>query len=198
MISDMVIIFAVIVVCMTSIFILISKDWRYCIGSLILQYVGVFLLVYKFWPLEMAIAKMLAGWMAAAILGIAMTYSLDAWSDSEKSVKYGSVFRISAVLLLALTITSLVRTTETWLTISSSPILWGSFILIAIGLLQISLSSHPFRVIIGLLTVLSGFEIIYATVETSTLVAGLLAIVNLGIALVGAYLLIAPTMESNP
>jgi hypothetical protein len=80
----------------------------------------------------------------------------------------------------------------------SIPILWGSFILISFGLLQLSLTSHPFRVIIGLLTSLSGFEIIYAAIETSTLVTGLLAGVNLGLALVGAYMLIAPTMESNP
>jgi len=68
--------------------------------------------------------------------------------------------------------------------------------LIGIGLLQLSLSSHLLRVIIGLLTILSGFEIIYAAVETSALVTGLLAGVNLGLALVGAYLLIAPTMEA--
>jgi hypothetical protein len=158
----------------------------------------VFLLVYASWPLEMAIAKMVAGWMAGAILGIAMTNVPDTWRDSEKSIKFGSFFRILAALLLALTITSLVLHTETWLSMISIPILWGSFILISFGLLQLSLTSHPFRVIIGLLTSLSGFEIIYAAIETSTLVTGLLAGVNLGLALVGAYMLIAPTMESNP
>jgi len=64
------------------------------------------------------------------------------------------------------------------------------------GLLQLSLTTNPFRIIIGLLTSLSGFELIYAAIETSTLVTGLLAGVNLGLALVGAYLLIAPTMEA--
>jgi hypothetical protein len=41
------------------------------------------------------------------------------------------------------------------------------------------------------MTVLSGFEIIYSTVESSVLVAALLAVINLGLALVGAYLLIS-------
>jgi hypothetical protein len=49
--------------------------------------------------------------------------------------------------------------------------------------------------VLGLLTVLSGFEILYAAVETATLVAGLLAAINLGLALVGAYLLAAPSLE---
>ena len=43
--------------------------------------------------------------------------------------------------------------------------------------------------LIGLLTTLSGFELIYAAVENSVLVTGLLAVVTLGLALVGAYLL---------
>lgn len=66
------------------------------------------------------------------------------------------------------------------------------------GLLQLSLTSNPLRVIIGILTSLSGFEILYAAIETSTLVTGLLAVVTLGLALVGAYLLITPTMEKYP
>jgi len=44
-------------------------------------------------------------------------------------------------------------------------------------------------VVTSLLIAISGFEILYAVVENSTLVAGLLAIVSIGVALVGAYLL---------
>jgi hypothetical protein len=198
MVPNPIILGAVILVCLTSIYILVSRDWRYCIGALAVQYIGVFLLVHASWPLEMAIAKMLAGWMAGAILGIAMANVSDTWRDSEKSIKFGLIFRILAALILALTITSLVLHTATWLSMINIPILWGSFILIGLGLLQISLTSHPFRVIIGLLTSISGFEIIYAAIETSTLVTGLLAGVNLGLALVGTYILIAPTMENNP
>jgi hypothetical protein len=62
-------------------------------------------------------------------------------------------------------------------------------------LLHLGLTAQPLRVVLGLLTVLSGFEILYAAVESATLVAGLLAAVNLGLALVGAYLLVAPGLE---
>jgi hypothetical protein len=47
------------------------------------------------------------------------------------------------------------------------------------------------------MTILSGFEILYATVEGSILVAALLAIINLGLALVGSYLLIASNAEEE-
>jgi len=198
MVTNSIVLGAVILVCLTSIYILVARDWRYSIGALAIQYIGVFLLVYTSWPLEMAITKMVAGWMAGAILGIAMTYIPDTRRVAEKSIRFGPIFRILAASILALTITSLVLHTESWLSMISVPILWGSFILISFGLLQISLTSYPLMVIIGILTFLSGFEIIYAAVETSTLVTGLLAGVNLGLALVGAYLLIAPTMESHP
>jgi hypothetical protein len=198
MVSNPMVLGAVILVSLTSIYILVSRDWRYCIGALAVQYIGVFLLAYSSWPLEMAITKMVAGWMAGAILGIALTNVPETWQDSEKSIKFGSIFRILAALILVLTITSLAFRTEGWLSMISIPILWGSFILISFGLLQLSLTSHPLRIIVGILTFLSGFEIIYAAVETSTLVTGLLAGVNLGLALVGAYMLVAPTMENNP
>jgi len=196
--SDWIVLGAVILVSLTSIYVLIGRDWRYIIGALAVQYIGVFLLVYVSWPLEMAVAKMVAGWMAGAILGMAITSVPESWRDSEKSIKFGPIFRILAASILLLTISSLVLHSESWLSMISIPIRWGSFVMMGLGLLQISLTTHPLRVIIGLLTFLSGFEIIYAAIEKSTLVTGLLAGVNLGLALVGAYILIAPSMENNP
>ena len=197
MIPELLVLCAIILVSLTAIFILISHDWRSCIAAFTLQYIGVFLLVNASWSLEIAIVKLIAGWMAGAILGMAMYSVSDIWKYSDQSQKFGAIFRILAAVIIALAVTSLVFNSESWLSMISAPIRWASFILIGFGLLQLSLSSHPLRVIIGLLTALSGFEILYATIETSILVTGLLAGVNLGLALVGAYLLIAPTMERS-
>ncbi len=198
MIPDFIVYGAVILVSLTATFILISKDWRYCISALAVQYVGVFMLVYTSWPVEMAVAKMVAGWMSGAILGIAMASAPASWRNPDPSVKVGPIFRVLAAAIVVLTIASLVLHSDTWLSMIKNSIRWGSFLLIGFGVLQLSLSSHPLRIILALLTALSGFEIIYAAIETSTLVTGLLAGVNLGLALVGAYLLVAPTLESNP
>jgi hypothetical protein len=40
---------------------------------------------------------------------------------------------------------------------------------------------------------LTGFEILYAAIESSILVAGLLAVTNLGLGIAGSYLLLAGT-----
>jgi hypothetical protein len=67
--------------------------------------------------------------------------------------------------------------------------------LFGLGLLQLGLTEKPLGVTLGLLTVLSGFEILYAVVESSTLVSGLLACVHLGLALAGGYLLAGETVS---
>ena len=73
----------------------------------------------------------------------------------------------------------------------------GAMLLIGMGLLHLGVTTRPLRVLLGLLTTLSGFELLYAAVENSVLVAGLLALVTLGLALVGAYLLDALTGGEN-
>ena len=73
----------------------------------------------------------------------------------------------------------------------------GSLLLVGMGLLQLSVTNHILRVTIGLMTVLSGFEVLYATVEGSVLVAGLLAVINLGLAFAGSYLLVASNAEEE-
>ncbi len=189
---------AVGLVTLTSLALLVSRNWRWSIAALAVQYVGVFILINASWPLEMSIAKMVAGWMSGAILGIAMASTQSTWRSGEKSIKFGPVFRVLAAIIVALTISTLVFNSESWLGMINPLILWGSFLLIGFGILQLSFTSHPLNVIIGLLTSLSGFEVIYAAVEASTLVTGLLAGVNIGLALVGAYMIVAPTMETNP
>jgi hypothetical protein len=84
-----------------------------------------------------------------------------------------------------------------WLPHFSFPQAAGGTLLIGMGLLHLGLTSQPLRVAFGLLTAVAGFEILYSVVEASALVAGLLAAVNLGLALAAAYLLLAPIMEEE-
>jgi len=188
---------AVILVSLTSVFVLLSGDWRFSMGALAIQYIGVFLLVSTSWTLEMAVVKMVAGWMAVAILVIAMSSGPDHWRETGQLNRSAMVFKLMGAVILAFMTTSLVQNSESWLSSLTLPVRWGSILLASMGLLQLSLTSHPLRVVMGLLTVLSGYEIIYASVETSVLVTGLLAGVNLGLALAGAYLLVAPVMEAG-
>jgi hypothetical protein len=187
---------AILLVFITSILLLLGRDWRWLIVALSLQYVGVFLLVMLSWPLEMAVVKLLTGWMAGAVLGIAIAVVPVSWKGKESSWSSGRWFRLLSAGLVTVVVVSSASTIASWLPGVGLEIVLGSLILIGNGLLNLGLTNHPFRVTMGLLTLLAGFEIIYAALAVSTLVAGLLAGVNLSLALVGAFLILVPSMEA--
>lgn len=189
---------AVILVSLTSLSLLILRDWRWNIAALAIQYAGVLALVLPAWPLELAVTKMVAGWMAGAILGVAMAGATTSAPKDARPPFAERLFTFLTTGLVALVLISIVPNSDRWLAQAHLASRWGGFILIGMGLLHLGLSNHPLRVILGLLTSLSGFEILYAAVETSTLVAGFLAAVTLGLALVCAYMLAAPVLEERP
>ncbi len=188
---------ALVLATLTALALLISRDWRWSITAIAIQYLAAFVLVSISWPLEMAIAKMIAGWMAGAILGMAMANAPEAWESKELAVQSARLFRLLAAGTVFIILLGIAPTAADWLPGINTFALWSSLLLMGMGLLQLGLTTQPPRVALGLLTVLTGFEILYAAVESSTLVAGLLASVNLFIALACAYLLTAPSIEEE-
>lgn len=187
---------AVALVSLTSFGLLISRNWRFNIFTLAVQYIGVLILVSASWDIELAVTKMIAGWMAGAVLGVAIANNPAAQPKETPGRAAERIFRLLSTGLVALVLFSLVPISADWFVAIDSASRWGGFILVGMGLLHLGLTNHPFRVTLGLFTVLSGFEILYAAVESSTLVAGLLAGINLGLALVCAYLIVAPLLEA--
>jgi hypothetical protein len=179
---------AALVLAVTSVGLLLSRDWRWSLGLLAVQYFAAFWLVSLHWPLTMSAAKLVAGWMAAAILGMTQLNVKDD-SAGETSWPEGRLFRIFAAGLFLVTVSAAANGLTAWLPDAGLPAIWGALVLIGLGLLQLGMTLRPLRVILGLLTTLLGFEILYSTVENSILVAGLLAVVTLGLALTGSYLL---------
>jgi hypothetical protein len=165
--------------------LLFSRDWRWSLGLLAVQYLSVFWMVQAHWPISLATTKIVTGWMACAVLGIAQINAKES-GETYTSWLQGRLFHIFAAgMILAATFAVALRV-ESWLGLSL-PVAWGGLLLIGLGLLHLGITSDSFQVIIGLLTALAGFEILYASVESSALVTALLAVVNLGLALAGAY-----------
>ncbi len=192
---------AVLLVTATAITQILGRNWRINIAALGVQYIGVFILVAMHWPVEMAVTKMVAGWMAGAVLGIAASEAAvsgqDEYPELESVHPSGRIFRFLAASLVLLVVVSLAPRLVNWIPGLSLTQSWGALALIGLGLLYLGLTTHPLRVAAGLMTVLSGFEIIYAPVENSALVAGLLAAATTALAMIGAYLLLAPGIEEN-
>ena len=184
---------AFIFLVITSLGVLISRDWRLVIAFFVAQYLGVLVLVAVSWPFGLAGIKLVVGWMAGAALGTTQIGQKRAMLG--KSWPASRVFRLLAAALAILLIYSISPEVVSWIPGLSLPVARGGLTLMALGLLQLGMTARPFRVIIGLFNVLAGFEIMYAAVESSVLVAGLLAAINLGLALLGSYFLSAATPE---
>lgn len=176
--------------------IIIVPGRRWMTGLLALQYVGVFLLVSLSWPLEIAVVKIVAGWMSAAILFLAFGTSPPADEKERLTASLpGLYFMGFAAVLIGLSMYSLLPAALRWFLGASPPQVLGGLWLLGLGTLQLSFSRQGTRIIVGLLTVISGFEILYATLEASVLMTGLLALLNIGLSSVGAYLLMAVNLE---
>ena len=194
---DMYSLLALIFLSISALILLFSYDWRLIVGALGIIYTGIFILVLNSWSLEMAVVKLIAGWISASVLGISI-FNEKSWNHYK--IKYTSseiVFRISAAGLVGLVTISISPGVLELFREASTEQVIGGVILIGMGLLQLGYSSQPLSTIIGLLIFFGGFEILYATIESSIIVNGFLAIINLSIALVGAYLILSPTMESD-
>jgi len=197
-----------LLVLFTSLALLAFQDERLSLGVLGLQYIGVFILIALHWPFIMSLTKLVAGWIATAVLGMAIASFGSVPPNSAQPNTAGNlflritglsisalIFRVITALMIVLVVLTLAPAMAEWVPGIHFEQVLGALILIGLGLLHLGLTADPLRVIIALLTTLSGFEIIYASVESSTLVAGLLAGITLGLALIGAYLLSVPSVE---
>ncbi|HUF00357.1 MAG TPA: hypothetical protein VMN99_13950 [Anaerolineales bacterium] len=188
---------AVVLIVITSAGLLFARDWRWSIILLAVQYFGMFVLTLQHWPAGMAAVKVVAGWMSAAILGMTRSGLSNEDLTGKNIWPRGRLFRLFATATVVLIVAVVTPSVDTIMAAAGFPVTNGSLLLIGMGLLHLSITARILRVTIGLMTVLSGFEILYSTMEGSVLVAALLAVINLGLALVGSYLLIASNTQGT-
>ena len=203
-----------ILVTITASLMLILDDWRVNASLLAIQYIGAFAMILQVWPLAMSISQLVAGWIAGAVLGMAILslphqvgeirdveHSVNSTSRFERRLRLGSdlapniIFLLLSIFLIALAVFSQTPRVSGWISGLSLSQAWGGLILIGIALLHLGFYSQPVRVTIGLLTLFSGFLVLYSAINITTLAAALSATVTLGLALSGAYLTLAPHME---
>lgn len=179
--------------------ILLSRDWRVGLGALAIQYLAAFWLVTRHLPFAMGSVKLITGWMAVAILGMTRL-NLTHLDQAEQDAFYprGASFRMILVGVVALVAAGATPRIESAIPGLGLPVIAGGLVLIGAGAAQIGVTGDYLRVTLGLLTILTGFEILYAAVESAILVTGLLAVVNLGLGMIGAYLLTAGSIPLVP
>ncbi len=183
---------AVVLIFITATTALTNRDWRVSLGVLAIQYLAVAWLVIQHLPIAMGSVKLIVGWIAIAILG--MTRLSLSTTDSQESDSFfprGGFFRVALMGIVTLAAAGASPRIEAAIPGLGLPVITGGLLLIGAGVAHLGVTNDLLRVTLGLLTVLAGFECLYAAVESAILVNGLLAVVNLGLGILGSYLLIA-------
>ena len=196
---------SIFILAVTSISLLAAKNWRIIIALLSFQYLAIFFLLQINWSIQLAATNLLAGWIAGAILGIgAASFYIKNTDRSNNSAEKkstnvyliirdfaesGMVFQLLAGGLAILAISLAAPLAISVLTEIRPALTISGLILAIMGVLKLGFTDQIFPTIIGLVTTFSGFILIYSSLEQSVLVAGLLAVVILGIALTGTYLM---------
>lgn len=173
-----------------STLVVVQMPWRRMMFILGAQYLATFWLVALTWPLGLALVKLIVGVVVCVVLGASTGAAQEVAAAEMGGISNWSVrvFRGFSALLSVIVAFSLAPGMQSWLPLGIGlDAARGGLVLVAAGLLQLGMTTLPGRSAVGLLTVLSGFEIIYAGLESSVLVAGLLAVINLGLALVASY-----------
>lgn len=178
--------YPIILVFTAGLFLLLVSDTRKMIlialGSVLLM---AFVVNIQFWPFTFALSKLVTGVMAIVILHFSPVMP----SQSVLGVgRTGKVFRATALVFGLVLIGFSVSAISSFLSINPEQVLISLFMMTC-GFIQLGISQNPYRVFLGLITVFLGFEILYGTLESSLLINGLLAAVDLLIALVGSYLI---------
>jgi hypothetical protein len=192
---------AVALILATSTTMMIARDWRASLGALAVQYIAAFWLVTRHLPFVMGSEKLVTGWMVVAALGMTRLGLSNEEEQEDTFWPRGQWFRITLIAIVTLVAIGATPRIEGAIPGLGLQVIAGGLILIGAGVIHLGMTSDLLRVTLGLLTMLTGFEIIYAAVESSILVTGLLAVTNLGLGVAGSYLLIAgsyiPSLEEE-
>jgi hypothetical protein len=169
-----------------ALLMLLSDSWRWTIAGLAIQYLVVFLLVAQIWPIGLAAIKLVAGWLAGVLLS--MVNSPKQLEETFFSPRSAKIFRLFSAGLILMIVFAVTPSVNTLLPLPYHYLLIG-LMLIGMGVLQFGISQRHLRVILGLLTLLSGFEVIYSSLEGSALLAAILAAITLALGLIGSTIL---------
>jgi len=177
--------------------ILVTRDWRLLLLALLLQYILVGLILSRLVRPDIAVLKIMIGAFICPILFLSarqVTVNIPSGpaiiqQEWRIPAATGWVFRLLmslVILLVTVTIGEMFGLPGLSPTLTIA-VYW----LVLIGLTTLIITENPLKSGIGLLTILTGFDLFYTILEHSLLITGLWGAANLLIALAISYLTVA-------
>lgn len=182
--------------------IVLLRDWRVSLSALLAQYILAGLLLTRLIPPEIATLKILVGGLVCAILYLTARRMSTARTDEQTPGDFvwarklglpingdflaSITFRLLALLLVGMAAYGVAQSYP--LPEVPEPIGLACYWLIFSGLLLLILTGEPLKAGQGLLILVAGFDLFYASIENSLTLVGLWGTVNLLLTLAIAYL----------
>jgi hypothetical protein len=185
----------------TGALILLVRDWRAMLLALLGQYVAVGFILAQLIPPEIALIKVLvgalicpmlylaarqSGWSVLAKVDPAQPFSKEVTGMRDPLPWTGLAFRALALCLVFVLATVLIR--DYPLPGVPPDVGLSCYWLMLVGVVVLMLSGQPLLAGPGLLTALTGFELLYTLLESSLVIMFLLAGVNLLLTAAISYL----------
>jgi hypothetical protein len=186
---------------LTAVIIFLTSDWRLSLTALLVQYVLIGMALTNTIRLEVVIIKILIGVLTVAILYLTARRIQErkgALETEQGRARFlgmqvrweagplGLPLRLMTVLLVVLAI---IRVFDNYtLPLLPADIAFAATWLGAMGVAGLVLSGDPLRVAASLLTILGGFDLVYAGLEPSLAIVGFWGTLILLAALAFAYL----------
>ena len=188
--------------------IVLMRDWRASLLALLGQYLLAGLILAGLVLPEIALIKVLIGALVCPMLYLAARQA--GW-QAERNTLFasrkqagngrgnifpaGGAFRLLAAALMTIIAIALSQTYP--LPVIPSDVGLSSYWLILVGLLILMMTEEPLKAGQGLLTAITGFELLYTPLERSLTMVWLWAAVNLLLTLGIAYLAVVQGASSS-
>jgi len=191
--------------------IFLTSDWRLALTGLLVQYLLLGAALTRFIQPEVALAKILAGVLAVSILYLTARHiqELKGQPEVERMGRrilglhigwgagpLGLPLRLLVVLLVALAVMRLFDLYHSPLV--PADIAFAALWLGGMGVAGLVLGEEPLRVAPAVLTLLTGFDLVYTGLEPSLAVTGFLGALILLAALAFSYLATVHSLGARP
>ena len=176
----------------SAVILFTSRHWGRNLAALGFLYLSHFLILIENWPFELAAIKLVAGWMAIAVL---ISARLAPESLFEQDA--GLIFRSLVFAVLLMVAWSIAPGAEGWIPGIVFEAAFGGLFVVILGLFRTGFVQVPAQIILSLLATLSGFELLFSAIDSSALMTSMLAALNLSLAMTGAYFGAAAVEEGN-
>jgi len=169
-----------------SVIIILLDDWQKILIGYAVIYLSAFSIFVQFWSFSFSLVKLITGLMSLVILGLSIVRYP---GQSNVKTKAERIFRLITLLLIFTVLGFMVYRISVYLSIPLE-IVMASLFIIGLGFIQLGITHELYKLFLAILILFFGFELIFASNETSLLINGLLATVTLLVSFMGGFLII--------